>query len=115
MSNKKTPKKPNKAEVNSFVAIMRNASERYGNDPTERAVKLLEEATELLESLVNFGNDPTQENSEKVLDELADVAYVFTHITTILHMPLIDLIKTAQYKIVMRDKNPNYKRNEDTE
>ena len=84
--------------------------EKYGRDFRKRTAKLREECMELVEAIDNLS--PAQHDGEldRLIDEMADVMAVMTHVASLLNMSLVDLLETAIDKVLKRVDNPDYKR-----
>jgi len=82
----------------------------YGRDFRTRAKKLREECFELVEAIDNLSLSPKDGELDRVIDEMADVLAVLTHVTSLLHMSRDELLKIAIDKSEKRIENPEYKR-----
>lgn len=82
----------------------------YGRDMQSRFEKLEEEYNELKEAYENYKKDMSDQNKAKVIDELADVNAIVTHITSILGQSLASLLENCKDKVIGRLINNNYRR-----
>lgn len=85
-------------------------SELYGKQIMPRFEKLDEECKELFEAVEQYNLDATVEHMDNIIDELADVNIIITHIAGLLNLSQQQLIDIAIDKIAGRESNPEYKR-----
>ena len=83
--------------------IFEELTERYGDEPLARLIKLNEEIKELYDAYL-------KRNEEDIIDELADCQLVLAHMAYLAGETPQSLIAMATDKVIGRDKDPNYKR-----
>jgi len=81
----------------------------YGRDFRSRAKKLREECLELVEAIDNLSPAPRLAEFDMLIDEMADVEAVMTHVADLLHIDRERLLNMAVDKVEIRLLNPQYK------
>lgn len=90
--------------------LLKILDSNYGRDMQGRFEKLEEEYNELKEAYENYKKDMSDQNKTKVIDELADVNAIVTHITSILGQSSTSLLENCKDKLIGRLINNNYRR-----